>query len=63
MLAAIRLVRRLGLAIGALILFGNLVALVPGSNRDHVSYVALGAAILAFFLPAVEASSFGSKQE
>jgi hypothetical protein len=57
MLAGIRLLRRIGLAVGAFMF----VFAFPGPyNRLGMAF---GIAILAFFLPRVEATSFETKDK
>jgi hypothetical protein len=64
MLAGMRLVRRLGLAIGAwffvyyLAYFIGALLGVASAATNYAFLMAIGAAVLAFFLPGVEASSF-----
>jgi hypothetical protein len=52
MLAGMRLIRRIGMAVGAAILVFDM------PNPYNRTGMVVGAAILAFFLPAVEATSF-----
>jgi hypothetical protein len=57
MLAGLRLVRRIGLAVGAFVV----VAGIPGQYTSFS--MAAGAAILAFFAPSVPASSVATTEE
>jgi len=68
MLAGIRFVRRIGLAVGAwffVYFLAHYAAYAWSENPSAVTYalaMSIGAAILAFFLPGVEASSFTEKE-
>jgi hypothetical protein len=69
MLAGMRLLRRIGLAVGAWFfalyagLFVGELSYRQGYTTTHIWAMAAGATIFAFFLPSVPASSFGEKQE
>jgi hypothetical protein len=64
MLAGIRLARRIGLAVGAfLFVYYGAMFISYQTALNYAWMIASGAAILAFFLPAVEATSFGVKED